>query len=239
MRQIRERCQIVAADLAHLAYLGCQDALCDDDAMRHIAALPRLRMLMAQGTVASDAGFTSLSRSTSLEYLWGRECPNLTGRGFRALGAAVALKGLAVSCVNVDHASLGTLPSFPALHALVPMDVTDDGFRHVGRCENLENLWCMYCRETGDRATGHLATLPQLRTYYAGATRITDRSLEVLARMESLEVIELSEIAGITDAGVAALARLPRLRELAIAGSPNVTRGALASLPPQLRVRYE
>ena len=53
--------------------------------MRHIAALPRLRMLMAQGTVATDAGFAALSRSRTIENIWGRECPNLTGRGFAAL----------------------------------------------------------------------------------------------------------------------------------------------------------
>ncbi len=47
--------------LSNLAYLGCQDALCDDDAMRHIAALPKLRMLMGQGAVATDEGFNSLS----------------------------------------------------------------------------------------------------------------------------------------------------------------------------------
>src|SRR6185295_14858793 len=59
--------------LSNLAYLGCQGELCDDDAMRHIAALPKLRMLMGQGTVATDEGFRSLSRSQTIEYFWGRE----------------------------------------------------------------------------------------------------------------------------------------------------------------------
>ena len=36
-------------------------------------------------TVATDDGFVALSRSRTLEYLWGRECPNLHGRGFAAL----------------------------------------------------------------------------------------------------------------------------------------------------------
>ena len=50
-------------DLANLGFLGCQGERCDDRAMEHIAAIPRLRMLMGQGTVASDAGFAALSRS--------------------------------------------------------------------------------------------------------------------------------------------------------------------------------
>ncbi len=115
------------------------------------------------------------------------------------------------------------------------MDVSDDGYRHVGRCARLEKLWCMYCRDTGDAATAHIADL-NLKYYYAGKTRITDRSLQILARMRSLESIEFWEVAGITDKGLAALATLPNLRELSIAGSPNVTRRGLAAFPAAVRV---
>jgi hypothetical protein len=225
------------AALPNLGFLGCEGRRCDDEAMQRIAALPGLRMLMAQGTVATDEGFVALSRSRSLEYLWGRECPNLHGRGFAALASMPALRGLGVSCRHVDEAALATLPRFPALRQLMPMDVTDAGFRHVGRCRGLEDLWCMYCRDTGDEATGHLAGLT-LKTYYAGKTRITDASLEVLGRMPSLESIELWETAGVTDAGVAALAGLPRLKRLAISGAPRVTRHALAWLPSRVEIEY-
>jgi hypothetical protein len=120
----------------------------------------------------------------------------------------------------------------------MPMDVPDEGFRHIAGCERLEKLWCMYCRDTGDRATEHIAGLPALELYYAGATQITDRSLEILGRMPSLEVMEFWEVARITNAGVAALAALPNLRELSIAGSPNVTRDALSVIPSRVRVSY-
>ena len=225
-------------DLPNLGVLGCDGKLCDDEAMRHIAAIPRLRMLMAQGTVATDDGFEALSRSQTLEYLWGRECPNLTGRGFRAMAAMPAFRGLAVSCAKVDDASLAALPRFPALRALMPMDVPDAGFRHVGACEQLEKLWCMYCRDTGDAATEHLAGLSRLKLYYAGQTRITDRSLEILAGMESLEEIELWACAEISDAGVAKLAGLPKLKQISIEGSPRVTEQAMDLFGEQVRVRY-
>src|SRR6516225_4266030 len=68
----------------------------------------------------------------------------------------------------------------------MPMDVPDDGFRHVGRCAQLEKLTCMYCRDTGDLATEHIAGLSRLKHYYAGKTQITDRSLEILGGMTSL-----------------------------------------------------
>jgi hypothetical protein len=193
---------------------------------------------MGQGSVASDDGFTALSRSRTIEYIWGRECPNLGGRGFTALAAMPALRGLAVSCKNVDDAALSALPRFPALRGLMPMDVPDDGFRHVGRCERLEDLWCMYCRDTGDAATEHIAGLSGLKTYYAGATQITDRSLEILGRMPSLESIEFYECAGISNTGIALLAGLPRLSEITVGGSPNVTREGMSVFPASVRVNY-
>jgi len=226
------------AELANLGFLGCEGKLCNDEAMQHIATIPRLRMLMAQGTVASDDGFAALSRSRTLEYLWGRECPNLGGRGFAALSKMPALRGLAVSCKNVDDESLSALSRFPALRELMPMDVADAGFRHVGACRELEGLWCMYCRETTDAATEHITGLTKLKTYYAGLTQITDRSLETLGLMSSLDRLEFFECKKVTDAGLVFLARLPRLREVELHGLPGVTHEGTKVFPATVRVNY-
>ena len=221
--------------LPNLGFLGF-DAT--DEAMPYIAAIPRLRFIMCQDTVAGDDGFTALSRSQSIEYIWGRRCYNLRGRGFSALASMPALRGLSVSCRNVDDGGLSALPRFPALRELMPMDVPDDGFRHVGRCERLESLILMYCRETGDVATEHIAALSRLKKYFASYTRITDRSLAILATMTSLERIELSGVLGVTNDGVALLAALPRLRELRLSGMQNLTRESTAGFPPGVRARY-
>lgn len=226
------------ASLPNLAYVGCQDALCNDTAMKHIAAIPGLRMLMGQGAVASDAGWTALSKSQTLEYIWGRDCPNFGNGAFASLAQAPALRGMAISCKNVDDASLSALPQFPSLTGLMPMDVTDHGFRHVGNCEKLENLWCMYCRDTGDEATEHISRLPRLRTYYAGSSQITDRSLDLLSKMSSLEEIELSDCKKITNAGVALLARLPSLKVISVDGCPKVSREAMTTFSSNIRANY-
>ncbi len=224
--------------LPKLGFLGCQGAHCDDEAMRQIATLPCLLMLMGQGAVASGEGWEALADSQTIEYIWGRECPNFTGRGLAALALMPKLRGIGISCKHVDEESLSALPSFPALREIMPMDVSDLGFRHVGRCENLEALWCMYCRDTSDAATEHIERLSQLKTYYAGMTKITDRSLEVLSRMDSLECLEFSACNGITDAGVLQLAALPRLREITVSGSPGVTPGVAAAFPANVYVKY-
>lgn len=221
--------------LPNLGWLGVDPT---DDAMAHIAAMPRLRMLMCQDTKASDDGFSALGRSQTIEYIWGRKCYGLTGRGFAALASMPSLKGLSVSCKNIDDATLAALPRFPALRELMPMDVPDEGFRHVGRCEQLKRLWCMYCRATGDAATEHIAGLSELKTYYAGATQITDRSLAILGRMSSLESLEFWECAGITDAGISHLVGLPKLREITVGGSPKVTREGMTVFAAAVRANY-
>jgi hypothetical protein len=223
--------------LPNLQSLGADGRLSDDAAMRHIAALPRLRSLRAQESVSTDDGFEALCRSRTLESFWGRECPHFGRRGFLAFSRLPALRTLGVGCRNVDDAALSALPAFPALRELTPIGFQDGGFRHVGRCERLERLTCMYCRDTTDAATAHIASL-QIRYYYAGLTQITDRSLEILGRIASLEEVELYECSGVTDRGLPFLAGLPRLHRIALDGLPGVTLEGTRVFPPRVRVRY-
>jgi hypothetical protein len=236
-----DRLAITGAGLAPLASLPHLEWLAfdaRDESMPHIAALPYLRFLMCQDTTAGDDGFVALSRSRSIEHIWGRRCHNLQRRGFMALADMPALRYLSVSCKNVDDVGLSALPRFPALKELMPMDVPDEGYRHVGRCQQLESLVLMYCRETTDAATAHITKLSRLTKYFASYNRITDRTPEILSGMPSLEEITFDSCAGLTNAGIAALARLPRLRELRVESMPRVTGDVVASFPAHVRVRY-
>jgi Leucine-rich repeat (LRR) protein len=223
--------------IVNLPNLGWLAFDAKDDAMPYIAAMPKLRFLMCQDTVAGDDGFVALSRSQSLEYIWGRRCHNLRARGFTALAAMPSLRGLSVSCKNVNDEGLSALPRFPALRELMPMDVPDDGYCHVGRCEHLESLVLMYCRDTSDEATEHIARLPKLKKYFASYTRITDRSMEILSRIHSLEEISFYGCPAVTNAGVMALAQLPRLRKLEVSG-PQITSACAAVFPSHVKTRF-
>lgn len=222
------------ASLPHLERLAVY-AL--DEMMPSIAALPGLRFFSCQDTIAGDVGFEALARSRTIQFLWGRRCHNLRDRGFVALSRMPALRRLAVSCLNVSDDALASLPEFPALAELMPMDIPDEGYRHIGRCTRLEALTLMYCRETGDRATEHLAGLPRLRKYFASYNRITDRTPRLLSTMDTLEEVTFSACAGITDEGVVALARLPRLRELQVSGR-QVTPAIVNRFGPGVRVSF-
>jgi len=225
------------AAIVNLPNLGWLAYDATDDAMPHIAAMPKLRFLMCQDTIAGDDGFVALSQSRSIEYIWGRRCHNLQARGFIALAKMPSLRALSVSCKNVDDRALSTLPLFPALEELMPMDVPDNGYRHVGKCQNLQSLVLMYCRDTSDAATEHIVALSSLRKYFASYTQITDRTLELLSQINSLEEITIYGCPSLTNAGVVALARLPRLRTLKITG-PKVTSACASAFPPHVDTQF-
>jgi len=185
----------------------------------------------------TDDGFESLGQSRSIEYIWGRRCHNLRSRGFRALARIPTLGGLSVSCLNVADEAIAALPEFPALRELMPMDIPDAGYRHIGKCERLESLVLMYCRDTGDAATEHITRLPALRKYFASYTRITDRTPELLSGMETLESVTFDKCAGLTNAGIRSLARLPRLKELGISGR-RITSDVATAFGSAVTVHY-
>jgi hypothetical protein len=238
VREITSDGFVHLVNLPNLGVLGCDGRLSDDTAMRHIAAIPRLRRLRAQESVATEDGFEALGQSKTLEFFWGRECPNFASRSFLAFSRMPALRGFGVGCAKVSDQALATLPRFPALRELTPIVFQDEGFRHIGLCENLERLTCMYCRDTGDAATGRIAGLKKLKHYYAGLTKITDRSLELLGGIASLEQVDLYECTGVTDAGLVYLAGLPRLREVHLDSLPGVTLDGTRVFAEGVRVSY-
>jgi hypothetical protein len=78
-------------------------------------------------------------------------------------------------------------------------------------------------RDIGDEAP-RISLASRLKSYFAGSTEITDRSLEVLAGLSTLESIELEHTVHVTNSGIAALALLRNLQQVSIGGLPLVTR---------------
>jgi hypothetical protein len=210
--------------MQRLEFFGVDGDQCGDEAMEQIAAIPTLRQLQAQGAIASSRGWLALGGSQTLEYIWGRECPSFDDNAFQALAEMPSLRGFGISCEQISDEVLSLLPRFLSLRQLISIGISDAGFRHIGKCRGLDSLYCMYCRDTGDAATEHIKQLENLETYYAGMTQITDRSLQLLSRMDALKKLEFWQCMKITDDGVAHLAELPRLQRLDIHGSPGVTR---------------
>jgi Leucine-rich repeat (LRR) protein len=204
--------------LVNLPHLGWLAFDAKDDAMPIIARMPQLRYLGCQDTSASDRGWVALGASRSIEQIWGRRCYGLERDGFLSLSRMPRLSHLSVSCKNVDDVGIAALPDFPALRELMPMDIPDEGYQHIGRCHALSSLVLMYCRDTTDAATECLTGLDALEKYFASYTQITDRTPELLSTLASLTSVTFDSCAGLTNAGIAHLARLPALRELRVSG---------------------
>lgn len=220
--------------LQNLAKLGLDPK---DSWMETIARMPALRFLGMQDATITDNGFVALSKSQTIEAIWGRRSYGLQARGFRALSTMPKLRNFASSCLNVSDDALASFPDFPALRELMPMDVPDAGYRHIGRCTELEQLQLMYCRETTDAATEHIASLTKLVRYFNSYTTITDRTPAILSQLNALERVSLVACHNLTNAGVAQLARLPNLRELEISGNA-LTESVKAVFPSSVRLRY-
>lgn len=208
-----------------------------DDAMPIVARMPVLGFFGCQDTDASDAAWTSLGGSQSIETIWGRRCHGLSDNGFRALSGMPRLSKLSVSCLNVSDDAVSALPHFPALRELMPMDIPDAGYRHIGQCSSLNSLVLMYCRDTTDAATEHLMGLSALTYYFASYTQITDRTPALLSHLRSLERITLDSCARVTNEGIAQLAVLPKLRELRVSGR-GITSGVRSAFPARVVVHY-
>lgn len=224
--------------LPQLSSLALDGTLCDDIAFTFAGRMPMLRDLQAQGAIASDEGYVALSQSRTLESIWGRDMTGLGDQGFAALASVPTIRALSVNCANVSTDRLSLLREMPSLRKLTSIGIRDEGFTHVGACDQLEDLSCMYCRDTTDVAMAHIAGLPRLRQIYAGATQVTDAGLASIARIDSLEGVELCETLRVTDAGVQALARLPRLKKVSISGIPGVSALAVAAFAPSVRVEH-
>jgi hypothetical protein len=223
--------------LPDLEVLGCDGRLADNTALAAMGGFGKLKRLRIQEAVATDVGFAALARSESLEAIWGRVCEGFGDVGFAAFAQMPRLARMGIGLGNVSEAVLERLPEFPALRELTPIGLGDEGFRNVGQCRLIERLTCMYCSETTDVATEWIRELP-LRYYYAGLTKITDRSLEILGGMATLEQVDLYECNGLTDAGLRALAGLPRLCEVNLDALLGVTLAGTRVFGAGVRVRH-
>lgn len=231
---------LTSAGITHLGtlpHLGSLSIDARDESMPAIAALPHLRYLSVQDTAAGDDGFEALSKSQSIEIIWGRRTHNLHKQGFVALSRMPSLRGLSVSCLNVDDSGIASLSDFPALRELMPIDIPDAGYRHIGKCSEMESLVLMYCRDTTDAATEHIAGLKKLKRYFNSYTLITDRTPLILSRIDSLETVIFDACHGLTNDGVAALARLPRLKEVRMSGN-GLTPEVVKAFPAGVKVDY-
>jgi hypothetical protein len=226
-----------------------------DAPMRHLRAMPRLRLVSMAGTMVTDAGLANLDGLEHLESL--------------TTGPLTTDDGLAV---------LRRVPAFvdrerPRAHLDMNKSplVGEAGLRSLDELSGLVELSLCDARLLRDRWVGHLdadlpgsaaytgagvgplANLPHVRAFSMSGDRQDDDALEHIGRFRALTALSCAvptsgdrgwrglarspsitrlgaiEARGLTGTGVAALATMSQLTELGV-GGPNLLDDDLAPL---------
>ena len=199
---------------------------------REIGQLQGLKELVLYGRChgLNDAGLASLSRLSSLETL-GTDGMQVSDDGLKRLAALRNLRTAnffhtSFGMKGFTGAGFGALKGCPNLERLTVAGISmgDEGFAAIATITQLKELrtWHTY---QGAGAYEQIAALPNLRSLYLGQRlphgpghppSLTDATIPVLARMQSLETLTLTE-ARLTPGALAGLKALPRLKKLSIA----------------------
>jgi len=170
----------------------------------------------------------------------------ITPEGYRAIGALQTLKRANLSpetgklddATAVELARLDHLETFFANGA----ELSDNGFKAFAGWKSLQSFgldhWGWYLpghlpqKGTLGPGLASLAACPNLESVRLGGCRVDNRVTEALARIKSLQSVDLQHTFAVTDEGIAALQALPKLRivKLSPAFSPRITDAALVSL---------
>jgi Leucine-rich repeat (LRR) protein len=200
--------RITDAGLVHVAglpslkglYIGCMGgsgkSRVTDRGLLHISRISSLEELYLRGEYMSDKGLEHLIKLSRLKYL------ALYGSGFTNAG-----------CVHIKEMSSLKILSF---HQNL-CRISDAGLVHIGQMPRLEFLCLHAIKNITDAGIVHLTKMPSLKKLEIGDSQVTDKGLEYLSQIITLERLDLpQDQKGITDRGLEHLSRLPNLKHLGI-----------------------
>lgn len=213
----------------NLEHLNLRGTEVTSRVFEHIANMKKLKTLDVGFSRVNDDGFDALASLEKLEELHiGGD--KMTGLALPLLRLLPSLKhldvngsqrtdsgrwGLMLSDLNVS--ALGALPQLEVLN-IGGASVTDVGMKAI---EPLVNLHTVDLSRMDLTAQGlePLTKLPKLRRINLWQTvRVDDKAAPILARMQNLEVLNLSDTA-ITDATLDQLRGMKQLKTLVVAGT--------------------
>ncbi|ETK83191.1 hypothetical protein L915_11551 [Phytophthora nicotianae] len=160
---------------------------------RHVNRLPELLVASFQGcTGLSKESIETLKFSTKLTTL------NLSG------------------CVNVDDKCIKTLRELEHLKSLQLVGchkLTDKGVKRLFKLTELEKLRLGRCRKVTDETfDGFAASFPKLRELDVANCRLSERAMQHIGQIKSLEALVIRGCQDISDDGMASLSELTNLK---------------------------
>ncbi len=197
-----------------LRVLDIKGTKVSDDGVKALAVCRKLRILDLSSTRISDEAVSQLGALRELTTL------NLsrTGagdRGLQAVGRNLQLSDLRLANTLVTDAGLVQLKGLVSLATLdvSGTGITDVGITSLNAMHELVSLDISGTRTGGEPTLDTIKLLASLRSLKAARTKLDDRGLGVIAKLEAMHTLDLSKTA-VTDAGVKLLGGHRSLRTL-------------------------
>jgi hypothetical protein len=187
----------------------------DDEGIRALAKLPKLRMLAVlpveryekQGFGPTQWSYPFIARRAVR--------PRITGEALQSLASVKTLESLDLQDAQVQSSDLALLASWPRLGSLgLPNTIDDETVKHLQACRRLSQLTLGNREITADEVR-RLSALKSLRKLVLTCAKLSNEALEALSRLDTVQSIELIDC-GLTDEHLKHLHLSPMLIELAL-----------------------
>ena len=170
----------------------------------------------------------------------------ITAADYQLIGAIHTLKRADISpeTARLDDETAAALGKLDQLEKFFAngAELSDDGFNAFAGWKSLKSFgldhWGWFApghvgrKDTLGPGLAHLASCTALEHVRLGGCRVDNRVTEALAKIKSLQSVDLQHTLAVTDEGIPALAALPKLRivKLSPQFSPRITDAALVAL---------
>lgn len=179
-----------------------------------IAKLPKLEVLVLNGTGSVNDDYRALAGLSRLRILELNGAFNITDAGVKHLARLHNLQRFRICCSEVSDEGMRILANFPQMTHLDlgVMDIGDATLIYVAKMKELEWLDLGATHITGN-GLANLTDLPKLESLNIGMTRVGDAALPHLAKMHSLRHLNLHH-SRLSGEGILQLATLTNLKTL-------------------------
>lgn len=219
----------------------------ENDGSPYVAALyaklPKVtRAYISRGTVKAIKAVAEAKQLRELIVSGGGSYPRLIpARALAPIAGMSNLKELTLQGYVDDRglAAISTLTGLETLRVDRGEQVTDEGFRHVGKLSNVRFLAIPSSRPT-PAGIAALSGLKQMTYLELSVSLVDDAGVAAVLKLPAVSNLKLYAAPRVTDASVPALGAAKTLRSVALTGSGVTLAGVkkLREANPELQVEY-
>jgi Leucine-rich repeat (LRR) protein len=191
-----------------------------DEGLAHLRGCKQLRVLNLEGGDVTDDGLENIRGCSRLEELW-LSSTRVSDAGLQRVARLPALSVLDIRGTQVSDDGLKVIAAMPKLWLLYldNSTLTDEGLTNLSRSSRLRNLW-LGAQSSATSDLGTLAEFPALDSLTLTGSLITDERLTPLANNKQITHLQLQGCTRLTDESLLILAKMPSLQSLDLSIPP-------------------